>query len=1675
MPETGPPHVAVVNDSAAALLAVVDAYLADLRAGKSPDRAAVLASHPELAPRLESCLAALDFIHRAERPDPAVPPILGDFRVVREIGRGAMGVVYEAEQVSLKRRVALKVLRFGGAVDAEAMERFRREAETVARLHHTNIVPIFAVACEGGVHFFAMQLIEGRSLAAELAQAKAQGRPLDARAVAGWGVQAAEALAHAHARGVVHRDVKPSNLLLDGEGVVWLTDFGLARRSDEATLTVAGAVLGTPLYMSPEQAAALDRPVDQRSDVYSLGATLYELATGRPVFEAPLAKQLLEQIATAEPAAPRRVRPDLPPDLETVLLKCLVKEPGQRYGTAKELADDLRRVVSGDPVKARRPGLLLRLRRWVGRRRKQAPLVAGVAAVAVVATLALGVTGLYWRHAATEARKGSVTLQLEGGLARGEILDADGKPAVPPFTLPSLAPIELTGGSYRLRVTQPGRLSEDYELFVEQGQHYTFTVGCNDRQLWEPTPMPENNWEFEKLSGVVPVESGALHISSECPDRWFTIDAVTIKRLGKAEARPFVPQDVWKLRLTPQDPALAPLRADTWRRLSHDLMSFVPVLPSRFGAVERQVGEMIQPAPDLDGDGVGDFVFVCGQRLLAVSGKEGKVLWCRELYSKAFPPGKASTWFFLTTTEQEMLVALSLAQAIPGVVVPVPPSLSVESHTQQAGPPLVVADIDGDGHPDLIFAHSAYVFQNQGEFGNERHRWQGVLRPCVEAVSGRTGKTLWRHELPFAEALVLFRKSPYREEILKGDYRPLMGYYRYADNPVPISEFASLTERQTEQGRILLAGLYNEVVRLDLRNGRQVAPPTPLLTEPPEPPRNRREDRQEEDWTQNPQFVSVAAWSADGKIAFVRKVDPRGPHGAPRRGDIFRGISAIDTSSGQVLYSVAQNHPNVFADLDGDGVPDIITASEVFDGATGNLRWRAGFSEEYGYMDDRRQHDQDGEAALPCPDFDGDGYCDVFSAMVVDGERFGQPKGGRVLLAGLRSGKDGRPLWFTAEPIPLDRSFLHFRATIGLRPDFSGAVFYWQSAPGIAGHFVVNVTNVDESLAFFFAADTGRLVHVWTGLTDGIADLDGDGLLDLYGHSGGQRVTVRGIPPEVWRRPATWRWRRSSENLFQDRANNKLSYLTGPVPHADLDGDGIADILYFPRPLRSDSDVIQAYSGRDGRLLWEVSGKERENLPSFEWLECLDLEGAKRPVVVGWGDYRGKEYGSKCAVLDGRNGKLRWLKQFPGEARPDLLYRQPGSRLALVYQGDASQGDVLVAVNADGDEVARLPSPGGRGKEAAPLPAGFEYRFPWEAPGAKLLWRFGIEWKRDEERQRMLYPVATDVDPADSAWLRFYSVGDGRLTVLRRGIPSNPATEVPTRSYEGEVVFKRPLPWLERTRAEAKVGVGCVVAYLVLVGILAAVGRRKTALGLLALLILLPAFGAAVGLVLVLAVLAAALPRQDHWWKTAGRFYLIILPGVLLAWYALRNVDLDRALTSAVWTYPAVLVPLCVLALAGWRKTALGLLVPCLVLLLYLNGPRPSDEYFKVLPVTPDGHNQENREPNWYLLNSELLEPANDHGAQHARELLTLYPHETWDWTGWYWLWPNQLASRSGPLAWAFALLAAAELARWLRRNWKTLNEPVNLRYQPQDIAAEHQRRAEQEQQRSQPPAREPP
>ncbi len=420
------------------IASALEEYLGELRSGRRPDRANFLARHPEVADKLDGCLDALEFVHSAafagsaEDPDssaewslPAATR-LGDFQILREVGRGAMGVVYEAEQVSLARRVALKILPFGSAIDPRRVRRFQIEAQAAAHLHHPHIVPIFVVGADRGTNYYAMRFIQGRTLAdlirgmrdASLAGGGPSAADLDStvdaaatpapisvaprdlrsnvgrayfRAIARLGLQAAEALDHAHGLGVIHRDIKPANLMVDDHGELWVTDFGLAKFEQATGPTRSGDLLGTFRYMSPEQARAGCGIVDQRTDVYSLGATLYELATLRPAFDGLDRQELLRKLTLDEPSAPRRLEPALPRDLETIILKAMAKEPSGRYATARELADDLVRFLDDRAIHARRPTPLERLTR---RARRHRTAVASAAATLILASTAAA--GLLW-------------------------------------------------------------------------------------------------------------------------------------------------------------------------------------------------------------------------------------------------------------------------------------------------------------------------------------------------------------------------------------------------------------------------------------------------------------------------------------------------------------------------------------------------------------------------------------------------------------------------------------------------------------------------------------------------------------------------------------------------------------------------------------------------------------------------------------------------------------------------------------------------------------------------------------------------------------------------------------------------------------------------------------------------------------------------------------------------------------------------------------------------------------------------------------------------------------------------------------------------------------------------------------------------------------------------------
>jgi serine/threonine-protein kinase len=289
----------------------------------------------------------------------------GGYELLEKIAQGGMGVVYRARQTSLNRVVALKMILAGQLASEVQVQRFRHEAELAAALRHPNIVAIHEVGEHYGQHYFSMEYVEGRSLA-DLAQ---EG-PLPPRRAATYVRTIAEAIQYAHERGTLHRDLKPSNVLIDRTDRPRITDFGLAKRVDAAdNLTVTGAVMGTPSYMSPEQASgSRHRQVGPASDVYSLGAILYELLVGRPPFEAEGRLDIMLQVIEVEPTPPRKLQRGVPRDLETICLKCMAKNPEKRYSSAGELAADLDRWLDGEAILARSPGPIGRALRWARRR-----------------------------------------------------------------------------------------------------------------------------------------------------------------------------------------------------------------------------------------------------------------------------------------------------------------------------------------------------------------------------------------------------------------------------------------------------------------------------------------------------------------------------------------------------------------------------------------------------------------------------------------------------------------------------------------------------------------------------------------------------------------------------------------------------------------------------------------------------------------------------------------------------------------------------------------------------------------------------------------------------------------------------------------------------------------------------------------------------------------------------------------------------------------------------------------------------------------------------------------------------------------------------------------------------------------------------------------------------------
>jgi serine/threonine protein kinase/predicted Zn-dependent protease len=542
------PTTGVASPLDSALGRLIDELTARLQAGEAVDAEAVAREHPEYAAELCGllpALAALADLSGSDKSaasglastgngDDLVSGVLGDFRIFREVGRGGMGIVYEAEQVSLNRRVALKVLPFAATMDPKQLQRFRHEAQAAAMLHHPNIVPVYGVGCERSVHFYAMQLIAGRSLAAVIAELRGDGakpvpvggttalKPAHAsgagvcdpgpasqkpateepklapdtapvaarttqrsrndkahyRRIAELAAQAADALEYAHSLGVVHRDIKPANLLLDEGGHLWVTDFGLAKLGAAANLTVSGDLLGTLRYMSPEQALARHGLVDHRTDVYSLGATLYELLTLTPAVDGADKQEILQKIAFEEPTPPRKLDKAIPTELETITLKCLAKNPTERYATAGELADDLRRWLADQTIKARPPTVRQRASKWA-RRHRSVVWAAGL--LLAVAMIGLGV--------------GTLLIARERDLAQANYVEAQDNLDVAYRVLDEIY-VDLA----EKRLPQQSVLTLEDRQVLEKA--LTFYEYLASRQSTDPKVRAKTGWAYFRVAEI---------------------------------------------------------------------------------------------------------------------------------------------------------------------------------------------------------------------------------------------------------------------------------------------------------------------------------------------------------------------------------------------------------------------------------------------------------------------------------------------------------------------------------------------------------------------------------------------------------------------------------------------------------------------------------------------------------------------------------------------------------------------------------------------------------------------------------------------------------------------------------------------------------------------------------------------------------------------------------------------------------------------------------------------------------------------------------------------------------------------------------------------------------------------------------------------------------------------
>ena len=1216
------------------------------------------------------------------------PQRLGDFQLMRELGRGGMGTVYEAQDLSLGRRVALKVLRFGALGDAAAVERFQREAATVAKLHHTNIVPIFSVSSVDGVHYYAMQFIEGRTLADVLRHG-----PVDVRSAAQCALQAAEALAHAHRHGVIHRDVKPSNILLDGDERIWLTDFGLARAVDDPALTATDAMLGTPRYMSPEQASLKRSELDNRTDIFSLGATLYELITGRPAFDGESSHQVVQAILTTDPDPPRRLRADVPRDLDTIVMKCLAKDPAERYPSASALADDLRAFLDGRTIRARQPSLAELAIRFLRRQRRGVLLTAGSIAATLVLTLTtIFAVGLYHRW-----QLGFLTLTTDEPRLVAELLDESGNTVIAPTSVPTRQPLELPARGYTLRASGPGRLSQTMHVDVPRGDPRSYNLSLREQTLWQTIDVPRT----------------FIAVRGQAHDDLLLLDDEGLRLIDGATAA-----SRWTCKLAGGQGWL-PRNGPGARWPWHLEGSLSPS-----GLAPLEVSPIALSAPiDLNGDGQTDYVLAARHQawLLAVSGADGQVLW------------------FAPRGDDVSAAAPSANSLQAGKVV------SAVLYRPEKLP-----DANGDGVADLLA-----VFGNVDPLIDGENRWvdDGLPKPVrvyvdariavpnrwIEALSGANGETLWRYDLDpdwfkvehyedIPEAFRWFVGEPPKSapEQFSFDRRHIIlnGRCAYAPQPPRLAAFG---DRQT-----LWCVASGHFVALDPRTGQPIHEPVEYWR-PTDKDFLRARTGQPipVDWSARLGAVELVDLNHDGQpeLVGVEEIGARSGETHNSRAQIFVCSFTLNNAARTWQEELHAHFPRLaaclgfdetqwprVADLNGDGRSEVLIPTrpndasldpgslpygwlEARDAATGKMLWHTKLL----------TLDQQVDHFLIGPDIDVDGYQDIFAATLWGSSC--------DLHVDALSGKDGHRLWTSLRRQPRSGK---------AQEQYLRRLGWWSEGRDGWPQLLVGVGPAQRaegaSSLFAFSAATGKLVdEVAQFERFELTDLDGDGRQELLRYypkdatqfdKGGTLDAFHGSTGERWR----WlggEWRpmpdvdadglRDLISVSDDGVLCAMSGASGDVlwntriegarlgqitADEDLDGDSSPDLLLWVQGSRSHGARLHAISSKKGQVLWTASFKAMNTGPAAR-LTAADLNGDRKPEVI----LAAIMDGFWLTVLSGENGSIRWKRQLSSQRAADWLGTRGGLSLAADFwnlNGDGTRDIVVLAHPGEDDTKLTL-------------------------------------------------------------------------------------------------------------------------------------------------------------------------------------------------------------------------------------------------------------------------------------------------------------------------------------------------------------------------------------------------